>query len=218
MADSIALTVPPFIHIQPETKKNSRRMTKDTTNEELLWELKCGNKDVFPLIVNRFKSQLFNVVFRFLGNREDAEDVVQDSLIKVFLHIDKYDRAYKASTWIYTITMNLARTNYKKKHRWLILASSLMKDEDSVDVVETAIDYSMSPEFYSDSNFQQEMIEKSLAKVNPIFKEAMILRDIEGLQYEEIGEILGLNLGTVKSRINRGREDFKKILSKEMHK
>lgn len=217
MTQTLILTLPDQ-QIQIKRKAGNKRMTKDLSNEALLSALKEGQADVFPLLVSRMKSQLFNMIYRFLGNYQDAEDVVQEAFIKIYLNIDKYNEDYKATTWIYTIAMNLARTNYRKKHRWEILASSLKKDDDSPDFIDNIGDLTLSPEFYSESNVQQQMIESAIQKVTPQFREAMILRDMEGLTYEEISVILELNIGTVKSRINRAREEFKKYLSKEVNK
>lgn len=217
MTQTLILTLPDQ-QIQIKRKAGNKRMSKDLSNEALLSALKEGQADVFPLLVSRMKSQLFNMIYRFLGNYQDAEDVVQEAFIKIYLNIDKYNEDYKATTWIYTIAMNLARTNYRKKHRWEILASSLKKDDDSPDFIDNIADLTLSPEFYSDSAVQQQMIETAIQKVTPQFREAMILRDMEGLTYEEISVILELNIGTVKSRINRAREEFKKYLSKEVNK
>lgn len=217
MTQTLILTLPDQ-HQYIKRNAGKKRMTKDLSNEALLSALKEGQNDVFSLLVSRMKSQLFNMIYRFLGNYQDAEDVVQDTFIKIYLNIDKYNEDYKATTWIYTIAMNLARTNYRKKHRWIILASSLKKDDDSADIIENIPDLTLSPEFYTDSNAQQQTIENAIQKITPQFREAMILRDMEGLTYEEISVILDLNIGTVKSRINRAREEFKKNIAKEVNK
>ncbi|MBN8705183.1 MAG: sigma-70 family RNA polymerase sigma factor [Bacteroidetes bacterium] len=200
------------------TYTQRRTMLTDLTNEELLLELRQGKEEAFPLVVKRFKSSLFNTVFRYLGNREDAEDIVQDAFVKVYLNVDRYDPAFRASTWIYTIALNLARSAYKRKNRWLVLTSALKRDEDDQDFMETVADWSMSPEFFIDNQHQLDVIEKALGQINPVFREAVILRDMDGLSYEEIAVIMSLNLGTVKSKINRGRALLKQAIMQELKK
>ncbi|MCA0446887.1 MAG: sigma-70 family RNA polymerase sigma factor [Bacteroidetes bacterium] len=208
----------PVNNAESFTYTRRRKMFSDMTNEELLLELRLGKEDAFPFLVKRFKSPLFNTIFRYLGNREDAEDIVQDAFVKVYLNVDRYDPAFRASTWIYTIALNLARSSYKRKNRWLILTSALKRDDDDQDFMESVADWSLSPEFFIDNQHQLDVIEKALGKINPVFREAVILRDMDGLSYEEIAVIMSLNLGTVKSKINRGRALLKLAIQQELKK
>lgn len=191
-------------------------ITRDVSNEELLLQLKAGDQSVFDEVVARFKNQLMNLVLRYLGNREDAEDVVQEAMVRVYINIHRYDASYKATTWIYTITLNLARSVWQKKHRWVVLGSSLMREDDQSDFFDQIADVSLSPDYISDAATQSDIIERALASINPVFREAVILRDMEGCTYEEIAAIMNLNLGTVKSKINRGRVMLKHFIRQEM--
>jgi len=195
---------------------NRRIMLNELTNEDLLILLREGKEEAFPVFVRRFKAPLFNTVFRYLGSREDAEDIVQEAFVKVFLNSDRYDSSYKASTWVYTIALNLARSAYKRKHRWLIFSSALKREEDDPDFMDTIPDESLSPEFFQDHANQMEIIETALSKINPVFREAVILRDMDGLSYEEIAVIMNIGIGTVKSKINRGRALLKHYIQKEL--
>lgn len=212
------LVIPlPANNAESFTFTRRRTMFSEMTNEELLLELRLGKEEAFPFIVKRFKSPLFNTIFRFMGNREEAEDLVQDAFVKVYLNIDRYNSAYRATTWIYTIALNLARSAYKRKNRWLVLTSALKRDDDDdSDFMDSVADWSFSPEFFLDNQHQLEIIETALSKINPVFREAVILRDMDGLSYEEISVIMNLNSGTVKSKINRGRALLKLAIQQEL--
>lgn len=217
MSEILALSLLQSVNHDNKTN-NVWKMTKEVSNEELLLACKAGQSEAFSFLVQRIKSPLFNLIYRFLGEIQDTEDVIQDTFVKVYLNLDKYDQSYKATTWIYTIAMNLARTHYRRKNRWLILTSVLKRDDNSPDFIDNIPDVSLSPEFFSELSVQQDVIEAILQKITPIYREVMILRDMEGLAYDEIATILNMNIGTVKSRINRAREEFKKHLAKELRK
>lgn len=196
----------------------SMKMSTQDTNEDLLKRIAKQDELAFFELVKRFKTQLLHVIYRYTGNRQDAEDILQDVFVKIYLHAEKFNDEFKASTWIYTIALNTARTAYKKKNRWLIFSSMMNRNDDEPDFVESIEDFSFTPGFYSDSDHQEEVINTVLSKLNPSFREALILRDMQGLSYDDISDVLGINLGTVKSKINRGREEFKRLLKKEIDK
>ena len=115
----------------------------------------------------------------------------------------------KFSTWIYTIAGNLARTEYRRQRRRNIFSiSDYGEDHSAYDLP----DENYRPDVMTDSGIKDEIIQKALLKVKETYREAVILRDIQGMSYEEISEILGVNEGTVKSRINRGRAQLQELL------
>lgn len=211
------MTVAVLTGVMPISKRSIKMITPET-NEILLKKIAQRDEPAFFELVKRFKTQLLHVIYRYTGNRQDAEDILQDVFVKIYLHAEKYNDEFKATTWIYTIALNTARTAYKKKNRWLIFSSMMNKNEDEPDFIDSIEDFTFTPGFYSDSDDQEEIINSVLSKINPSFREALILRDMEGLSYEDIGDVLGLNMGTVKSKINRGREEFKRLLKKEIDK
>ena len=185
------------------------------SDEELIAELQqTGNERAFEILVHRYKNPLTNYVFRFLGDFDACSDVVQETMIKFYRYKDNYSSVAKFSTWIYTIAGNLARTEYRRRKRRSFLSiHDYGEDHKIFDIP----DESYRPDVMTDSGIKDELIQKALLKVKEDFREVVILRDIEGMSYEEIAEITGLNEGTVKSRINRGRAKLQELL-KDIYK
>lgn len=186
------------------------RNFSEFTDEELILEFQSSsNEKVFEILVQRFKNPLTNYVYRFLGDYDSCVDVVQDTFVKVYRYKDNYSSLSKFSTWIYTIAGNLARTEYQRKRRRNFLSISSFGEEDkSFDIP----DNSNRPDVAADMSIKSEIIQKALLKVRDSYREAVILRDIQELSYEEIAEIMKIEVGTVKSRINRGRAELQKYL------
>ena len=184
------------------------------TDEELIKEFQDNNTlEAYEILVNRFKDPLTNYVYRFWGDRDICTDIVQDTMIKFYLHKDSYKSFAKFSTWIYTIAGNLARNELKRRKRRTILSLNEDDDEKKIQIEDSSF---VSPERSTDSSLKGEIIQKALLKVKPVYREVVILRDIEGLSYEEIAEVTNLSIGTVKSRINRGRKHLQELL-KNIH-
>ena len=183
---------------------------RELSDEELILEFQKNDKeDAFNILVQRYKNPLTNFVFRFLGDYEACNDVVQETMIKVYRYKDTYSSVAKFSTWIYTIAGNLARTEYRRQRRQNIFSiNDYGEEHQTYDLP----DESYRPDVITDSGIKDEIIQKALMKVKETYREAVILRDIQGLSYEEISEILGVNEGTVKSRINRGRAQLQELL------
>jgi RNA polymerase sigma-70 factor, ECF subfamily len=185
------------------------------SDEELILEFQKNNTEAaFNILVQKYKNPLTNFVFRFLGDYEACADVVQETMIKVYRYKDSYSSVAKFSTWIYTIAGNLARTEYRRQRRQNIFSiSDYGEEHQTFDLP----DENYRPDVITDSGIKDEIIQKALLKVKETYREAVILRDIQGLSYEEISEILGVNEGTVKSRINRGRAQLQELL-KDIYK
>ena len=188
-------------------------MTKDLSqqsDEELILEFQqSGNEEAFEILVERFKNPLTNFVYRFLGDYEACADVVQETFIKVFRYKDSYSSLAKFNTWIYTIAGNLARSEYKRRRRRNFFSiNDYGEEHQTYDIP----DETFRPDVVTDSGIKDEIIQKALLKVKDVYRQAVILRDIQELSYEEISEILGIEVGTVKSRINRGRAQLQKLL------
>ncbi|MCB0274307.1 MAG: sigma-70 family RNA polymerase sigma factor [Calditrichaeota bacterium] len=197
-------------------------MTKTTqreqkvTDEQLIAQFQRGDLQAFDVLVHRYKDQLLNYVFRFVGNRVDAEDIVQETFLRVYKNKHYYKEIAKFSTWVYTIAGNLAKTELRRrKRRKLFSVSNFVNEERDFDIP----DPNRSPDQRVDGALKDEIIQKAIDKLPAKFKEVIILRDIQEFAYEEISEILNIPLGTVKSRVNRGRlklqEDLKFLLEVE---
>jgi RNA polymerase sigma-70 factor (ECF subfamily) len=172
------------------------------TDEQLIFRFQQGDIDAFEELVRRYKDQLMNYVFRFVGNRSDAEDIVQETFLRVYKNKHYYKEIAKFSTWVYTIAGNLAKTELRRRKRKKLLSvSNIMKDDKDYDIP----DHGHNPEKAVDGSIKETIIQNAIEKLPPRFKEVIILRDVQGFSYEEISQILNIPLGTVKSRVNRGR-------------
>jgi len=204
-----------FGNLKQNQTIQSKRQLEDRnlhefTDEELILEFQKNNGEkAFEILIQRFKNPLTNYVYRFLGDYDACVDVVQEAFIKVYRYKDNYNSVAKFSTWIYTIAGNLARTEYQRRRRRNFFSiNSYGEDEKTFEIP----DNSTRPDVTADSKIKAELIQKALLKVHHAYREAVVLRDIQELSYEEIAEILGIEVGTVKSKINRGRAQLKVLL------
>ena len=170
------------------------------SDEKLISRFQEGDINAYNELVKRYKDRLLNFVLRYFNNVEQAEDVVQDTLIKLYTHASYYKNVAKFSTWIFTIAKNNALTELRKNKRKK--TDSLWTDDGQV------IDIN-SKEESLDSKVQNEIaidqLNKFLDEIPENFRMAVVLRDFQELSYEEISKILEIPIGTIKSRINRGR-------------
>ena len=172
------------------------------TDEELIRRFQAGDERAYVELVNRYKDKLLNFVFQFLGDIEQAEDVVQDTMIRLYEKKHYYKEIAKFSTWIYTIARNLANTELRKrKRRKTTYLSHLSKEERQFEIpaVQDDVDQSLHNEFINDR------IQSAINNLPEHFKLVIILRDIQELSYDDISNIVEVPLGTIKSRINRAR-------------
>ena len=179
------------------------------TDEELIARFQEGDEQAYTELVNRYRDKLITFVYRFVNDMEQAEDIIQDTMLKLYTHKHYYRNIAKFSTWIYTIAGNLAKTELRKRKNRKVTNISQMGPEDR--------DYelpSVAPE--TDEVVQSEYIEKKIqAAIQNLplhFRTVTILRDIQELSYEEISKIVDVPLGTVKSRINRARLQLQQSL------
>ncbi len=179
------------------------------SDEELIKHFQQGNERAFYELVNRYRDRLFNFVFRFVGQEELAEDIVQDTFVKLYTSADMYREIARFSTWIYTIAANLAKTELRKRRRRRITSLQDMGLDDKEYEIPSDLD---DPGRETDSRFTKKDIQKAMYKLPEQFRTVIILRDIQELSYEEISKIVEVPEGTVKSRINRGRLKLLQIL------
>ncbi len=179
------------------------------TDEELIARFQQGDEKAYIELVNRYQDRLMVFVYRFVNDMTQAEDIVQDTMVKLYTHRHFYKEIAKFSTWIYTIAGNLAKTELRKKKRRKVTSLSQMglddKDYDLPAVIEDT-DEAVQGQ-YTEERLQQALLDLPLH-----FRTVVIMRDIQELSYEEISKIVDVPLGTVKSRINRARLQLQKAL------
>jgi len=179
------------------------------TDEDLIARFQNGDEYAFDEIVNRYKDRLLNFVFRFIGQIDESEDIVQDTFLKVYKNKNSYVNIARFSTWIYTIAGNLAKTELRKRKRRRIFSISKMGiDDKEFELLSTA----RTPEENTESVFNEKIIQNAIQKLPDKFRTVIILRDIQELSYDEISKIIGVPLGTIKSRVNRARLKLRELL------
>jgi RNA polymerase sigma-70 factor (ECF subfamily) len=161
-----------------------------------------GDEPAYGLLVQRYKDDLTNFAQRFLGDRDDAEDVVQETFVRVWRKRGSYTPAAKFSTWVYTIASNLAKTRLRRLSlRRFVRLGGPHADGPEYDLP----DDGAGPDGAAESMLREERIQEALKSLPVKYREVIVLRDIQQLSYEEIVAITGSAMGTVKSRINRAR-------------
>jgi RNA polymerase sigma-70 factor (ECF subfamily) len=191
-------------------------------NEEasIVAELKAGSEDAYSWLINQYHQPIYSLVYRILDDPSDAADVTQEVFIKVYRGIRRFNADSSLKTWIYRIALheasNRRRWWFRHKGRETSMEAGPETEEflHSVGLKETLVDRSESP---FDNVFHAEVtakVDAELKNLQEPYRTAVILRDIEELSYEQIAEITETSLGTVKSRLVRGREALKKRLAR----
>jgi len=173
-----------------------------------------GDERAFTELVVRYQTRLLNFVYRTIGDRERAEDLVQEVFVRVYRHLHRFDQAKKFSTWIYTIASNLAKNELRNRSRNpLVYFQALKKQWDTDHRPLQFEDTSSKPDDLYHKRHLRELVEWSVAQLPEHHRVVFVLRELEGKSYEEIADITGCNLGTVKSRLNRARTNFATIIT-----
>ena len=172
------------------------------SDEQLMSLFQGGDENAYIELVNRYKDKLINFIFNYLGDLESSEDVVQETMIKLYLKKHYYREIAKFSTWLYTIAKNLANTELRRrKQRKTTFLSQFSKHDKTYELPSN--DPEPGQEIQTD--IVNKIIRDAVDQLSEKFKIVIVLRDIQGLSYEDISEIINVPIGTVKSRINRAR-------------
>ncbi len=172
-----------------------------------------GQERAFDELVSRYQVRLLNFIYRTIGDRERAEDLVQEVFIRIFRHLHRFDQTKKFSTWAYTIASNLAKNELRNRSRNpLVLFQTIKKHWEADHRPLQFEDSSSRPDDLFHKRHLRDLVEQSVAQLPEHHRVVFVLRELEGKTYEEIAEITGCNLGTVKSRLNRARNNFAAII------
>jgi RNA polymerase sigma-70 factor, ECF subfamily len=180
----------------------------------ILRGLRSGIEGAYEELIERYEQQIFGMVYRLLGNQSDASDVVQEVFLKVFRGVAAFREQSSLRTWIYRIAVNEANNH----RRWFVRHCRMEVPIENprpehASTLEFAPDPGRSPFEQAMDSETRTLIERALSSINPVFRTAVVLRDVQNLSYEEIADILQISLGTVKSRILRGREALRRELT-----
>jgi RNA polymerase sigma-70 factor (ECF subfamily) len=176
--------------------------------------LQAGDERAYEQLIERFQNPVYNLAYRLLNDPADASDVAQEVFLKIFRNVGNFRGDSSLRTWVYRIAVNESHN----RRRWLFRhrrgetgIDETFEDSDSrekplMDSGETPFDFTVNREALV-------LLEEALAGINPVFRAALVLREIEDMSYDEIAEILEVSIGTVKSRIVRGREALRRNLA-----
>lgn len=181
-----------------------------------LTDLKAGADPAYVALLERFQHPVFNLVSRLIDDRADAADVTQDVFLKVFRSVGSFRGQSSLKTWVYRIAVNESYNRRRWFGRRRKPEIGLESAGESRSVIHHVSDPARSPYDLALSHEWGAAIGKALNELNPLFRTAVVLRDVEEMSYEEIAEVLDLNLGTVKSRILRGRDALRKSLMEQL--
>ncbi|HTA43077.1 MAG TPA: sigma-70 family RNA polymerase sigma factor [Bryobacteraceae bacterium] len=183
-------------------------------DQRLISSLQAGEESAYEKLIERFQAPVYNLAYRLLNDQADASDVAQEVFLKIFRNVGSFRRESSLRTWVYRIAVNESHN----RRRWLFrhrrgemgidetFEDSDCREKPLMDAGETPFDFTVNRE-------AQVLLEEALAGINPVFRTALVLREIEDMSYEEIAEILEVSIGTVKSRIVRGREALRRNLA-----
>ena len=173
----------------------------------------AGEKRAFTELVERYHGRLVNFVYRTTGDRERSEDLVQETFIRVYRHLHRFDQSKKFSTWVYTIASNLAKNELRNRSRNpLVLFQTIRKSWEADHRPLEWEDNTYRPDDLFRKRHLRHLVESAVSELPEHHRTVFVLREMEGKTYEEIAEITGCNLGTVKSRLNRARNNFAQVI------
>lgn len=186
----------------------------EADDPQLIEALREGSESGYEQLLARFQQPVYMLALRLLSNQAEASDVVQEVFLKVFRNIGNFRGQSSLKTWVYRITVNEAhnarRWFFRHRRNEVELDNEPEETRNWRDIIPDA---SRSPFEMAVDSEQHVIIEAALSNINPIFREAVVLRDIADLSYDEIADVLNVSLGTVKSRILRGRDALRHELS-----
>lgn len=185
------------------TTINERGLVDIISDEEIIDRVLSGNIHAFAEIVQRYKDYVYNLVYRFIYDCSEAEDISQEVFINVYKNIGKYRRGIKLSTWIYKISYNMCIDWLRKNRKRDIELVSIDGENEPTDR-----NYSVEDSFIKQQ--QSEELHKTILKLNCKYRDVLILFYYQGLSYEDIGSILNLSVKTVETQLYRGRNLLKK--------
>ncbi|MFC1544678.1 sigma-70 family RNA polymerase sigma factor [Gemmatimonadota bacterium] len=181
-------------------------------DEELVKQFRDGRERSFNELMRRYNRRIINYIYRIIGDRDRAEDLLQDTFVRVYRNIDRFDIDRKFSTWLYTIATNLAKNELRNKGRSPLLYFENFFYRKTDTKMFEAVDNKVGPDDEVYRGELEVIVDDAIEKLPKRHKMVFALREREGKSYEEIAEILDCNIGTVKSRLNRARAKFAQIV------
>ncbi|MBW3627870.1 MAG: sigma-70 family RNA polymerase sigma factor [Gemmatimonadetes bacterium] len=186
------------------------------TDHDLIALARTGSEKAYRELLDRYQRPVFSLVYRMVRDRELAEDLAQETFVKVFNHLDRFNPKYKFSSWIFKIASNLAIDRLRKREPDTVSldGSRHASTPDEVEATRITVESKdENPEEFLEAKELGEEIERAIGLLRPEYRTAILLRHVEGRAYEEIAEVMGVPLGTVKTFIHRARAELRETLA-----
>ena len=186
------------------------------TDHDLVALARSGSEKAYRELLDRYQRPVFSLIYRMVRDRELAEDLAQETFVKVFNHIESFNPSYKFSSWIFKIASNLTIDSLRKKDLKTISLDGSRHAETADEVEATRITVESpdeNPEEFLEAKELGQEIERAIGLLRPEYRTAILLRHVEGRPYEEIAEIMSIPLGTVKTYIHRARGELRETLA-----
>jgi len=197
-----------------QESRSTRAELQELEDAALVESYLEGSQRAFQVLADRYHDRLLNFIYRTVGDRDRSEDLVQETFVRVYRHLHRFDPSKKFSTWIYTIASNLAKNELRNRSRNpMVLFQAIKKNWDADHRPLQWEDETYSPDDLYRKRHLREKVEEAVEQLPDHHRVVFVLREMEGKTYEEISEITGVTLGTVKSRLNRARNKFAEIIA-----
>ena len=186
------------------------------TDHDLIALARTGSEKAYRELLDRYQRPVFSLVYRMVRDRELAEDLAQETFVKVFNHLDRFNPKYKFSSWIFKIASNLAIDTLRKREPVTVSLDGSRHAETAEEIESTRITVESkdeNPEEFLEAKELGQEIERAIGMLRPDYRTAILLRHVEGRAYEEIAEVMGVPLGTVKTFIHRARGELRETLA-----
>jgi len=198
----------------PENLQEAMMQTTMMSDSALVTAHLEGHPGAFSELYDRYHDRLVHFIARKTGDRDQAEDLVQEAFIRVTRHLHRFDHSKKFSTWAYTIAGNLAKNELRNRSRNpLVLFQTIQKNWEADHRPLEWEDNVYRPDELFRKRYLKQMVDQAVTQLPEHHRLVFVLRELEGKTYEEISDITGVNLGTVKSRLNRARNNFAQIIA-----
>jgi RNA polymerase sigma-70 factor (ECF subfamily) len=209
-----AATVPVASTTLSRWSSSSAQDRQNLETNQIISRHLAGDERAFGEIILLYRTRLINFIYRMIGDRERAEDLVQEAFIRVHRHLHRFDSTKKFSTWAYTIASNLAKNELRNRSRSPLVyyQSSRVQDDEDQRPLQFEDSRTRPDEMYANRHLKS-LVDSTVDRLSPHHREVFVLRELQGKSYEEIAAITHCNLGTVKSRLNRARAGFAEMIA-----
>jgi RNA polymerase sigma-70 factor (ECF subfamily) len=188
---------------------------RPAVESEFIERLKRGEAAAFEELVGERSGEIYGLLFRLTENSEEARDLTQETFLRAFQNIGRFRGDADLKTWIYRIAINQARNRWRwwrRRRRDATVSLDATQGQSGHTLLATLAESSQNPEQQTLTHERELALRSALQRLGRTYQETVILRDIEGFTYEEIATTLGINVGTVKSRLARGRQELRRCL------